>query len=167
MSLTWPRLHAHWNLKRTTHTDLNEIAYDAIDHAFQNVSSGRHCWFAKHVAHFGPVGLMMHRRKEWNTPACPWCGEVENTEHVWTCQSATVTELWEKRLKAQTELMDELSTDPNITAQICSRLAHWRTPSTVPFPKSHRDVETVCQLQDAAGWELAFTGMWRKEWIPL
>ena len=63
--------------------------------------------------------------------------------------------------------MDELSTDPDITAQICSRLAHWRTPSTVPFPKSHRDVETVCQLQDAAGWELAFTGMWRKEWIPL
>ena len=96
LSLTWPRLHAHWNLERTTHADPNEIAHDAIDHAFQNISSGRHCWFVKHVARFGPVGLMMHRRKEWNTPACPWCGEVENTEHIWTCQSATVTELWKK-----------------------------------------------------------------------
>ena len=55
LSLTWPRLYAHWNLKRTTHTDLNEITYDAINHAFQNVSSGRHCWFVKHVARFGPV----------------------------------------------------------------------------------------------------------------
>ena len=63
--------------------------------------------------------------------------------------------------------MDELSTDPDIAAQICACLAHWRTPSTEPFPTSHRDVETVCRLQDTAGWELAFTGMWRKEWIPL
>ena len=98
LSLTWPRLHAHWNIKRTPHTDLNAIVYDAIDHAFQNVPSGRHRWFVKHVARllFGPVGLMMHRRKEWSSPACPWCGEVETTEHVWTCQSATVTELWDK-----------------------------------------------------------------------
>ena len=56
LSLTWPRLHAHWNIKRTPHTDLNAIAYDAIDHAFQNVPSARHRWFVKHVARFGPVG---------------------------------------------------------------------------------------------------------------
>lgn len=44
LSLSWPRLHTHWDKTRTAHANLNKIAYAALGHAMEQCTQTRRIW---------------------------------------------------------------------------------------------------------------------------
>jgi hypothetical protein len=169
LSLTWPRLHHHWDIKRTGHVDLNQMAHQALKTAMNNLPETRRHWCVKHVARFGPVGKMMHRRKEWATPSCPCCNSsTEDSLHVWLCPADTQREIRAKHLEKLSDWMAACPTDPEINDVIIQRLDEWLAGEPLAeIADIHPDVTAVLRQQDAAGWELPFAGMWLQAWIPL
>jgi hypothetical protein len=134
-----------------------------------NLPETRRHWYVKHVARFGPVGKMMHRRKEWATPSCPCCNSaIEDSLHVWLCPADTQREIRAKHLEKLSDWMAAYPTDPEINDVIIQRLDEWLAGEpSAEIPDIHPDVMEALRQQDEAGWELPFTGMWLQAWIPL
>jgi hypothetical protein len=67
--------------------DLNKMAYEPLEHAMSHLPLAHRQWITKHVHRFGPVGYNLFCRKEWSSPICPLCPNIEKSFHEWTCLS--------------------------------------------------------------------------------
>jgi hypothetical protein len=168
LSTTWQALHNHMERKRTATMDLNQVAYQALEHAMNQYSKTRQRWVSKHTNRFGAVGVNMVRWGEWSDPTCPLCTEDEAPYHEWRCPSDYQKQFRQARLDDIRTWLHKYPTDPDITAVIIQRLHEWlERMDPNPLPRIHPKVREVVDTQDAIGWGLPFTGMWHSSWVPL
>ena len=116
------------------------------------------------AARFGPVGRNMVRWKEWAVDACPHCGTREPTRHVWQCSADAPTNLKRKHMERIDEWMYSMQTDPGIRQAILYFISQWIGVPQYVFPTNTR-ILNLCFRQAEAGWGLALTGMWLKDWV--
>jgi hypothetical protein len=167
LSLSWPRLLTHWFQKRTSTMDLNQLDYRVLEKAMKSLPPDRRRWLTKHTARFAPVGYNMVRRKEWHSPLCPRCQELEDHSHVWRCKHPDAVTLRERQLGKLDEWLTATDTDPDLRCLILTRLFDWLdNRAYTPIAASQTLYSDLLLQQDAIGWELPFTGMWLNSWAP-
>jgi hypothetical protein len=167
-SVTWQPLHNHMLQKRAERMDLNEMAYEPLEHAMEQLTPTRRRWVTKHVHRFGPVGYNLFRRKEWASPTCPLCPNVEYSFHEWTCPSEFQVTFRQQRMVDLAEWLSQYPTDPDIAKAIIQRLSEWlESQPHAPLTGIHRDIQAALVKQDDIGWDLPFTGMWHRDWIAV
>ena len=75
-----------WERKgRLSPETFTTIHRDACEQTMLEVSEGRWHWIAKHVSGHAGVGVKLLQWQQRDDDRCPWCGDPEDTCHVWTC----------------------------------------------------------------------------------
>jgi hypothetical protein len=88
------------------------------------VPAGMQRWISITTSGFCAIGVMMQRRKERPSPACPRCGAPENVEHIWLCKHNTA-ELWKKALDNLRQWLADHGTHPEVQQTIIGGLRGW------------------------------------------
>jgi hypothetical protein len=167
-SVTWQPLHNHMLQRRAERMYLNEMAYQPLEHAMTQLPPARRRWVTKHVQGFGPVGYNLFRRKEWSSPICPLCPNVEHSFHEWTCLCEFQVTFRHQRMADFEEWLSQFPTDPDITKAIVQRISEWLESQThKPLTGIHQDIQAVLAKQDDIGWDLPFTGIWHRDWMTV
>jgi hypothetical protein len=99
-------------------------------------------WVSKHTSGFCGVGTKMVYWKQQPTPACPRCGDSENTRHIWLCiwlcQEPAVYFVWALLMASFSAWLESVNTANDITYWIIQHLTEWR--SNEPFSLAHTDM---------------------------
>jgi hypothetical protein len=110
---------------------------------------------------------MMHRMKQWSTPACPRCGQDEDAEHVWLCQQTEVQQMWEVAMEEVASWLRIQGTQPEISTAIINGLNAWRNNSNVQYDDYDKEVSTAATLQHQSGWKNFFEGRPNIHWATI
>ena len=122
-------------------------------------------WVSQQMNRFGATGRNVLRRNEWSSSQCPRCqsGE-EDTVHVWLCPHAEAQALRQQGIDRLRAHLAEEKTAPDLTDIILHHLSQWLHLPDLPTPPIHRSLRDLVRKQDAAGWQLPFTGFWYEDW---
>jgi hypothetical protein len=101
-----------------------------------------------------------------STDECPRCKEPETTTHVWLCQAEETTELWNTRIEELQQHMEDVHTDPEISAQIIEGLNSWRLGNPTST-SSQSSAHSAASLQEDIGWQHFFEGRQATRWREL
>jgi hypothetical protein len=157
------RAEKYWREKALPMQD--DIDWDALKQVNKAVTRARRNWVTKNSSGFCSVGVMAKRMGLRPTDEYPRCREPETVKHVWTCKAEETTALWNKCMGELQQYMEELQTDPEISARILEGLNCWREGSKIPN-ESQSSAQSVALLQEDIGWKHFFEGrhhlMWRK-----
>jgi hypothetical protein len=161
---TAPKALEYWRAKkRFKHTSVQNIDWQSFGAAMRSTPTNRQRWVSKTTSGFCATGIMMHRRKERSSPACPRCGMVEDVEHIWRCQHETY-ELWSKAMNNLNQWLVDNGTHPDLRKNIIRSLNAWRlgnptqASSTVPW------IQDALSKQHESGWRNFFEGFLVQEW---
>jgi hypothetical protein len=155
----------YWE-KKLDH-NLGVIDWSATALAMSEITKTRQQWISKHSSGFCGVGKMMHRMKQWSTPACPRCGQAEDAEHVWVCQQTEVQQMWEAAMEEVASWLRIQGTQPEISTAIINGLNAWRNKSNVQYDDYDKEVSTAATLQHQSGWKNFFEGRPNIHWSTL
>jgi hypothetical protein len=115
----------YWSTKsRFKGNPVQEGDWEAFGAAMKAVPAGMQRWISKTTSGFCATGVMMQRRKERPSPACPRCGAPENVEHIWLCKHNTA-ELWKKALDNLRQWLADHGTHPEVQQTIIGGLRGW------------------------------------------
>jgi tRNA(Ile2) C34 agmatinyltransferase TiaS len=67
----------------------------------------------------------MHRWGQRQTPLCPRCNSVIDSQHVWVCKSCDSRAVWESALASLKSWMTRENTDPDVQFHILQHLQAW------------------------------------------
>jgi hypothetical protein len=149
--------------KRFGQGSATDVDWEAFGAALKQLPITRQHWISKTTSGFCAVGIMMFRRKEHPSPACPRCNEVETVEHVWKCKTNT-DQLWTKSLSILREWMLQHDTHPVMADAIVNGLDTWRTDSTLSPISANEWINDVVAQQTKLGWRNFFEGMLSSDW---
>jgi hypothetical protein len=79
------------------------------------------------------VGKWMKCWKEWESDACPRCGEAEDAEHILLCQGKDANFVWDNALQNLQHWLDDQQTDLDISSSILTGLHNWRYSENKPL----------------------------------
>lgn len=111
----------------------------------------------KHVSGFFATGRCMKMRKQRLTDECSRCNTPDETKtHIITCPEADA----ERKLRFTVFCNSLISyiTDPDITDAIIRKMDAWRHGRPVNELQVAPKLREAVAIQDALGWETAFTG---------
>jgi hypothetical protein len=142
---------------------VKDLDWEAFGAAMKSVPAGMQRWISKTTSGFCAAGVMMHRRKERSSPACPRCGLREDVEHIWRC-THDMSDLWQKSLDSLRHWLTEHGTHPDLRDIIIRGLNGWRTGSEVPLSLQVPWIQEVITKQGNSGWRNFFEGFLVNEW---
>jgi len=123
----WPALHEPtmqqcWKTQFGVNESDEEFDWDVFKRICKSKPDWKKKCFAKHNARIGSVRTNLVRRKHSGDPTCPYCGDLETTDHIYQCKSTTMQAAYDINIA---ELRDHLraTTSKAITEtilEICS-----------------------------------------------
>jgi hypothetical protein len=154
----------YWgNKSRFKEQAVHDLDWEAFGAALQSVPAGMQRWISKTTSGFCATGVMMHRRKERSSPACPRCGMREDVEHIWRCMRDT-SELWTKALENLRHWLTEHGTHPDLRDIIIKGLKGWRDGDGALLSSNVPWIQEVITQQSKSGWRNFFEGFLVNEW---
>ena len=110
------------------------------------------------IGHAG-VGTKL---KEWqlsNDDKCPWCGDCEDTHHIWLCQLLDARWLCSIKFAHLQQWMKDNKTAPELQHALTKRLTTWSLDTPLcPLVTSSLMINTAILSQDEIGWTNFFEG---------
>ncbi len=113
-----------------------DVNWPAIQAAASTSTLARRIFISKHAAGMCGVGKFMVRWKQRESPACPRCGEFEDSTHVWRCHRGDTDQVWLRSLARLKDWMIQQDTDPDLLDLLLALLQSWRddTPFSGQIP---------------------------------
>jgi len=156
----------YWASKVNDPSCIKEVDWQLVGKALRTVPRTRRVFLSKHISGMCGVGKFMKRWGEWETDACPRCGQIEDAPHVWTCKGRGTEEIWMKSLAELERLLQKLNTDPNLTHIILTHLKGWWAGTGTYF-EAPRDFKALVDTQNTVGWRRFFEGWMVSHWAKL
>jgi hypothetical protein len=139
------------------------IDWESFGAAMRSSSAGIQRWVSKTTSGFCATGVMMHQRKERQTPNCPRCGQVEDVQHIWVCKHDT-RKIWDKALENLRSWMMTQGTHPDVIANIIKGLSGWHNGTTEKLFSAVPWIQQALDNQDKSGWRNFFEGFLVDDW---
>ena len=106
---------AHWEQKgRLMQESIQKVNWHTCEKAMSSLSIGKRHWIAKHISGHVGVGTKMVQWQFRDSTACPWCGQEEDSHHVWTCHAPDAQWLWSQHIFKLDTWLEQQETHPNL-----------------------------------------------------
>jgi hypothetical protein len=151
----------YWD-KRSGVGHAERVDWQAHTKAGKEVQGSRRIWIVKQASGMFASGKMMVQVGDRDRPDCPFCGQPENSAHIWLCQHQATLARWSESIQQLGHWMQTVRTDPAIMAAVLEHLAGWRSEST-PNPGMLR-VTNALASQNVIGWRGFLEGRVSTEW---
>ena len=154
---------------------LTSLTYDCVDWksngtAMRALSFSERTWVTKHVSGFCGCGKMMERCKQWETSACPRCGDcVEDNWHVLWCNETVARSMRHKLTQAVDTWLIENNTHPALHLLIVKVFQRGDSVSFSSCARENLDpsITALASEQDQIGLRNFFYGRISKQWSIL
>jgi hypothetical protein len=139
------------------------VDWQTIGCSMKQIPRARRTFIMKHTSGMCGVGKYIQRWKEWDTDACPRCGQPEDSIHVWMCKGPGTEEIWNKVVTEVEHLLSTLETDPTLKFLIITYLKGWYSGDGIQY-EAPRQFHAILQAQQLVGWSRFFEGWLVKAW---
>jgi hypothetical protein len=119
----------------------------------------------KYVHNLLPLGKTVHRNFPRYPASCPSChAPVEDLEHFWACSAPSRLEWRKIFLKALTEKLDALQTDPQLARLLIYKMRLVLARGNTSHKMAHDHLRAVSISQSIIGWDQILKGRFSVEW---
>jgi hypothetical protein len=154
----------YWRGKPRISDKFEQVDWEAIGGAMQQIPLSRRIWISKQVTGFCATGNTMFRRKARSTAQCPRCTEDETPAHVLRCRGSDASTIWDRAItKLKNWLQDNL-THPEMSNAIINYLAGWRDDAPVGTRISQEWIRRAFSGQSLLGWRNCLEGILHVSW---
>jgi hypothetical protein len=156
--ITTPPIKDLWDRhNRIEKNAFDKVAWLPLQKVMKSSTIQTRHWIVKRAAGDCGTNAVLFRRKKREDDKCPFCGQTENTAHVYKCKDPKVSDVWEKSIYNLEREMMEYQTDPEIVHQLSRGLLAWKSESLLV------DNELV-RKQNDIGWEGILEGCIGAHW---
>ena len=159
-------------LKRYTEETFQLIDHVPLGRAMKAMPIARQIFVTKWIAKQLPVGknLLIRQQRQFNK--CPFCGQEEDTDHLWLCKHEEATDKFEALLQDLDQNLERLRTIPIIRFHLVETLRQWRitgqvSPSAFPSSIMNKSQFEPFSEQHRIGWKQFMEGLITKKWGQL
>jgi hypothetical protein len=148
-------MSSYWEKRNIISTEqFNNIDWIGVGKAMKASTITRKQWIVKHAVGICGVNKVLKLWKKRDDDTCPWCSEVETSQHVILCNQPEENQIWDAHLLSLSTWL-KTTTSSDITNQLIDYLRMWRQDN-IPtlIPANHK----LAQIQQQMGWNNVIEG---------